>query len=193
MGPPTFPGHHGATHSSRGVILLNCPPCEGLAVGLAHMWPRWQKKGQLWPPDHRQWHYEYAHHGYPVKDHYHDSKADTLLAADLKLLNLLLGISNHGGTHACLYCTGTLKNATEAGQTRTFATILQQHQAYLDAVKEDHKTKQSQFHNCVRSCLYPITNPEATILSAIPPPQLHIFIGAVNKLFNTLIHGGVKN
>ena len=90
------------------------------------------------------------------------------LAGDLKLLNLLLGISNHGGTHACLYCTGTLEEATVAAEERTFGSILQDHSRYIN---DNRPVKhQSQYNNCIRSCLYPVADPEATILSTIPPP-----------------------
>ena len=30
VGPRIFPGHGGATPSSKGIILSYCPPCEGL-------------------------------------------------------------------------------------------------------------------------------------------------------------------
>ena len=35
------------------------------------------------------------------------------LSCDLKVLNLMVGLSAHGGTHACLYCNGT---KTQAGE-----------------------------------------------------------------------------
>ena len=40
-----------------------------------------------------------------LKTHLHDLKFH--IASDLKLLNIILGISAHGGKHSCLYCNGT--------------------------------------------------------------------------------------
>lgn len=35
------------------------------------------------------------------------------LSCDLKVLNLMVGLSGHGGVHSCLYCNGTMKEAGE--------------------------------------------------------------------------------
>ena len=32
------------------------------------------------------------------------------VAADMKLLNILLGLSAHGGKFSCLYCSGTIED-----------------------------------------------------------------------------------
>ena len=39
------------------------------------------------------------------KTHLNDLKFH--IASDLKLLNIIQGISAHGGKHSCLYCNGT--------------------------------------------------------------------------------------
>ena len=43
-----------------------------------------------------------------------------VFASDLKLINCLLGISSHGGKHACPYCDGEITLA--AGNVRTYGS-----------------------------------------------------------------------
>ena len=33
------------------------------------------------------------------------------LSCDFKVLNIMVGLSAHGGVHSCLYCDGTIKEA----------------------------------------------------------------------------------
>lgn len=45
-----------------------------------------------------------------------------ILAWDLKLANIVLGLSAHGGRFSCLYCEG-LKNTLDPGLLRTFGSL----------------------------------------------------------------------
>ena len=104
------------------------------------------------------------------------------LAADLKLLNLFLGLSSHSGAHACIYCEGTM--SLEPGLPRTFSRIIQQHASYEEAgaIKAD----MAKFANCIRPCLMTVPDPSVTVLSVIPIPELHVMMGGVNHMFNLL-------
>ena len=52
-----------------------------------------------------------------------------VVAADLKLLNILMGLSGHGGKYACIYCEGQI--GLEAGKLCTFGSIMQHNQNYV--------------------------------------------------------------
>ena len=56
---------------------------------------------------------------------------DSVIAADYKLLNILLGLSGHGGKFACIYCEAP--KGLEVGIIRTFSGITEQAQAYKGA------------------------------------------------------------
>ena len=81
------------------------------------------------------------------------------LAADLKLLNVLLGLSSHSGTYACLFCEGAM--TLEPGVPRTFASLIINSAAYIAAgsVKETMAT----FKNCVKPCLLTVPDPSVKV------------------------------
>ncbi|XP_065652986.1 uncharacterized protein LOC136080295 [Hydra vulgaris] len=54
-----------------------------------------------------------------------------VLAADLKIINILLGISSHGGMYACAWCEGECE--LFGGLTRTFLSLDLWHQRYMEA------------------------------------------------------------
>ena len=109
-------------------------------------------------------------------------EVDFALSADLKLLNLFLGLSSHSGTHACLYCEGI--STLEPGLPRTFSRIISQHAEFQDAgaINAD----QAKYANCVRPCLMTVPDPSVTVLSVIPIPELHVMMGCTNHQFNLL-------
>ena len=53
---------------------------------------------------------------------------DSVIAADYKLLNILLGLSDHGGKFVCIYCEAP--KGLKVGIIRTFSGITEQAQAY---------------------------------------------------------------
>ena len=77
------------------------------------------------------------------------------LAADLKLLNVLLGLSGHNGTYACLFCEGAM--TLEPGVPRTFASIILNSAAYIAAGSK--KSTMSNYKNCIKPCLLPVSDP----------------------------------
>ncbi|XP_047142377.2 uncharacterized protein LOC124816737 [Hydra vulgaris] len=54
-----------------------------------------------------------------------------VLAADLKIINILLGISSHGGMYACAWCEGECEFF--GGLTRTFLSLDLLHRRYMEA------------------------------------------------------------
>ena len=79
---------------------------------------------------------------------------DSVIAADFKLLNVLLGLSGHGGKHVCIYCKAP--KGLEVGTIRTFAGIIKLAEAYKDAGSNPLKMKD--FKNVVTVPLLKVDN-----------------------------------
>ena len=145
----------------------------------------------------------------------HDIKCK--IATDFKLLNILLGISvcsnhelasneasshvNHdsyrnlqlkfviaifkgyGAKFACAFCEGV--STLTSGNLRTFGLLKQR---YRDFVAAGSKLKDAQFFfNVIHPCLLPYEDHQ-TVISQIPPPPLHMLIGATNSIMNFIIN-----
>ena len=102
------------------------------------------------------------------------------LACDLKVLNIILGLSAHGGKHACLYCDGTIN---QPGGLRTIANLKSSHESYLCSGGD--KRKMSQFGNVVNKCLLE-EKEDVPILDIIPISELHHLMKVVTKLSELL-------
>ena len=81
------------------------------------------------------------------------------LAADLKLLNVLLGLSGHNGTFACLFCEGAM--TLEPGVPRTFASLILNSAAYIAAGSK--KSTMAEYKNCIKPCLLPVVDPSVQV------------------------------
>ena len=104
-------------------------------------------------------------------------------AADLKLINCLLGISSHSGKHACPFCEGEM--SLEVGQLRTFGNLNFWHNKLKEDAEKSRnpesfiKRNMKNYMNVVNECMLR-GDPETTILSTIPLPELHLLMGTVN-------------
>ena len=103
-------------------------------------------------------------------------KLPFVVAADLKLLNVLLGLSGHGGKFACYLCEGEI--GLEAGTLRTFSSLIQNSQAYAAAGSKP--TTMKKYKNCINPPLLDVDE-DQLVLSVVPPPELHLLMGATNK------------
>ena len=104
------------------------------------------------------------------------SKIEYRLAADLKLINILLGISSHSGKYACFVCYGPCNLVS--GPLCTYQHLEDMYLEYAAAgfpVK-----KMSLFYNVIKPCLINPSNMELYIGNQIPLPQLHLNIGIGN-------------
>ena len=101
-------------------------------------------------------------------------------AADLKLINCLLGISSHSGKHACPFCEGEM--SLEVGQLRTFGNLNFWHNKLKEDAEKSRnpesfiKRNMKNYMNVVNECMLR-GDPETTILSTIPLPELHLLMG----------------
>ena len=106
-------------------------------------------------------------------------KLDTVkyrLAADLKLINILLGISSHSGKYACFVCYG--ESNLVSGPLRTYKHLSDLYDRYADA---KHPTaRMSSFYNVIKPCLVKPSDLNLYVGDVIPIPQLHCHIGVGN-------------
>ena len=100
---------------------------------------------------------------------------DCCIASDLKLINALLGISSHSGKFSCPYCTGDM--TLESGELRTFGSLAQMHSQF--EAKGSKMKDMQKFKNVIHPSLLR-GEPDCTVLSTVPPPELHLLMGAVN-------------
>ena len=108
---------------------------------------------------------------------------DCCFASDLKLINVLLGISSHSGKHGCAYCDGEM--TLQLGELRTFGNLAEWHLKLMEDAGRSRNMEsfirrhQKNYKNVIHPCLLK-GEPDTTILSSIPLPELHLMMGAVN-------------
>jgi hypothetical protein len=106
------------------------------------------------------------------------------LATDLKLANIMLGLMAHGSSHPCSWCDVSKSQLMNKGELRTLANLLEKFWAWHGSGKGVDKAKD--FGNCVHPPLFTAQQEDTKILDLIPPPELHLMIGPVNTLFNSM-------
>lgn len=107
---------------------------------------------------------------------------DAVIAGDLKIVNIITGLMAHSSAHPCPYCEADKKKLLEySGTLRTVGNIRHNYRAWKTARTEPAK----KYFNCVNE---PLINgsDEQLILTACPPPALHITLGIVNSLFKAV-------
>nr|XP_047129473.1 uncharacterized protein LOC105843228 [Hydra vulgaris] len=105
------------------------------------------------------------------------------MASDLKLINILLGISTHGGKYSCPWCDG--EAVLKSGNLRSFGDIDNCFRQYADAGFPEKQMMN--FKNVVKPCLIKVDDPKKLVISVIPLPELHLLMGLVNHICNYII------
>lgn len=104
------------------------------------------------------------------------------LCADLKLANICIGKQSHASKFPCTWCGATAPFEKEAslytlGEIRGFV------KDFRNAGMPMRRAQQ--FQNCVNMPL--IQGSDSTlVLDLIPPPELHLMLGIVNRIFDSL-------
>ena len=107
---------------------------------------------------------------------------DFIIACGLKLANVLCGLQSHASKFPCTWCEAT-QPWSKPCQPRTLGRIRKMVQAYRNSGSQLKKA--SDFLNCIHEPLMSGED-ETPVLSIIPPPELHLMLGAVNKIFEEL-------
>ena len=98
--------------------------------------------------------------------------------SDLKVANIVCGLQSHSSMHPCCYCDATKDELQREGTLRTFGSLRQNFEAF----KASQSSTASDFMNCHEKPLLLQTD-DTEVLDVIPPPELHLLLGAVNHLF----------
>lgn len=103
-----------------------------------------------------------------------------ILAADLKLCNIVAGIGNHSSKYPCTWCYAT-SPYTKRARFRTLGEIKWYHTLYVNGGRQDAM----KYYSCINEPL--ITGDDGDrMLDLIPPPSLHLMLGVVNTLLDQL-------
>lgn len=106
------------------------------------------------------------------------------LAFDLKCANSIFGLSGHSGKYACLYCEGEC--SLETGKLRTLGSIDLCYDQYVCDGKK--RLKMQEYKNVINPRLIYLQEEQETLLEHIvPPPELHILMGVVDKFCTLLL------
>lgn len=106
------------------------------------------------------------------------------IAADFKMIMILLGLQSNSSTHPCPWCEAKNINLNQSGDLRSISSITAHYNNWAAQTGSD-KSKAKYFANCVNVPL--ITGDyDEPILNFIPPPELHLLMGTVQHLFDNL-------
>ena len=105
-----------------------------------------------------------------------------VIASDLKLINIILGLSSQGGKYTCVYCEEEKKELS-TGRLRSFGRL---NECFAGYVAQGSKERNMKNHyNVIHECLLD-GDPETLVLHIIPPPELHLLMGVVNHLLEII-------
>ena len=104
------------------------------------------------------------------------NKIQYRLAADLKLINILLGIISHSRKCACFVCYGPC--TLVSGPLCTYQHLEDMYRAYAEAGFP--AKKMSMFYNAIKPCLINPSNMGLYIVDRLALPQLYLNIGIGN-------------
>ena len=97
---------------------------------------------------------------------------------DLKVANILCGLQSHSSKHPCCYCDVSKDELHQKGNLQSFGSLRQNFEAF----KASQTVLASDFKNCHENPILPLDD-AVEVLDVIPPPELHLLLGAVNHLF----------
>lgn len=103
------------------------------------------------------------------------------IVGDLKIYNIMLGLSAHGGKYSCAYCLGVAD--LDSGEYRTFGHLQDHYTSYL---QNGSNPKNMQYYfNTINKCLI-VGEREERVLDKIMLPELHLMIGNCNHLLGPI-------
>lgn len=106
-------------------------------------------------------------------------------AADLKLINILLGIMPHSSSYPCAWCNSHKNELHLCGVYRTIRDLLKNYEDWKNAgaVKKDAK----KFKSCINPPVFSNTPKDTLVLDLVPPPELHLMLGVVNTIMSYML------
>lgn len=108
------------------------------------------------------------------------NELEATVAADLKTINIIVGIMAHSSSHPCPYCETSKKELVlKCGRPRTVENIREQ------CTKHESLQKSNECASCIHPPLI-CRKGDDHILDICPPPPLHITLGIVNAVFQAV-------
>lgn len=115
----------------------------------------------------------------------HKIKSDFVIATDLKLCNILIGIMPHGSTYPCCWCTAPSSDMISQGSERTVKSLKNDFWKWQD--EGGIKSKAKLHHNTVHPSLVSHGRDKDTkVIEVIPPPELHLLTGPVSTIYKAM-------
>ena len=107
------------------------------------------------------------------------------IATDLKLCNVLLGLMSHSSCHPCAWCDADKENLHKVGNQRTISSLMKLFWDFFESKKDKKDAKH--FGNVIHPpIICDNIDDDTSVICLIPPPELHLLIGPVNKLYTAL-------
>lgn len=106
-----------------------------------------------------------------------------VVAGDLKIINIIVGIMAHSSSNPCPYCEIGKNNLIDASGTPRTIGRIKEHSA-----RDKTSKKRSNHASCIHEPLVS-GNDENLILQVCPPPPLHILLGIINAVFQAVEKG----
>lgn len=108
----------------------------------------------------------------------------TVVATDLKLANILIGLMAHGSCHPCSWCDCEKLNLSNKGELHTLASLTDKFWSWQNAGGDVSSAKK--YGNVIHLPLLK-GDPNDRIIDILPPPELHLLLGPVNTIYNALV------
>ena len=112
------------------------------------------------------------------------NKIECTVATDLKMANILIGIMSHSSKYPCKWCTTFSDELHKCGEMRTIRKCIKQFNDWQN--NGGKKDKAQFFESCVNKPLFDCDE-DTEIIDLIPPPELHLLIGIVNRLYENML------
>ena len=109
------------------------------------------------------------------------NEIDFRLSQDLKLINIVIGITSHSSKFPCPYGECFKDEENEhwiKGKNRTFSNLQENQKKWCDASKSKKGNRKNlkEFKNCEFPPLVTVPDPDTPVLFIIPPPPLHLIL-----------------
>lgn len=104
----------------------------------------------------------------------------------MKVANILCGIQSHASSHPCCWCDIDSGNLQSKGKQRTLESFRTQFQLFRSHSRGS-KLQAKKYVNVVNEPLIQADDDSKAVLELIPPMELHLMLGVVNRLFKALL------
>ena len=105
-----------------------------------------------------------------------------VIATDMKLCNILLGMMNHSSMHPCCGCNINKNNLDKKGVQRTFHSLNDLFWDYFDSRASKENAKD--YGNVIHLPVIENIDQSSPVINVVPPPELHLLIGVVNHIYD---------